>query len=146
MRRLHTWQLVTLGIIGGLLTVLVLLFFSGSTQVADEALQYQLHALGESVYEYHASTGSWPDSPEDLARTSLPVRLRYWRSVLENRSMVVVWPHNLDPNPLKNSGVVLAYHARGLRAQLGRQWVCWGDLRTEYISSKRLQAVLARQQ
>lgn len=68
--------------------------------------------------------------------------MRYWRSGLQNGSIVVVWNDKLKPNPRDNSGVILAYHNKGLRAWLGRQWVCWGDLRTEYISSKRLKAVL----
>ena len=140
MRR--SWKNIAIAIAAGLVFVVVLLFFSGTTQVADESLKYELNALGQSIYEYHAATGQWPSTPDDLARTSLPLRLRYWRSGLENGSIVIVWHDSLKPEPRDNSGVVLAYHNRGLRAWLGHQWVCWGDLRTEYISSKRLKAVL----
>ena len=98
--------------------------------------------MGRASTNTTRRTGQWPSNPDDLSRTSLPLRFRYWRNVLDNGSMVIVWHDNLQSDPRANAGVILAYHNRGLRAWLGRQWVCWGDLRTEYISSKRLKAVL----
>jgi hypothetical protein len=136
------WKTIMVAIMAGVAFVVALLFFSGTTQVADESLKYELNALGQSIYEYHAATGQWPSRPDDLARTSLPLRLHYWRSGLENGSIVIVFHDNLKPDPRENSSVVLAYHNKGLRAWLGRQWVCWGDLRTEYISTTRLNAAL----
>ena len=138
----RNWKTIGIATAAAIAFLIVLLFFSGTTQVADESLRYELNTLGQSIYEYHAATGQWPSSPDNLARTSLPLRLRYWRPTLDNGSIVVVWHDKLSADPKANASVILAYHNKGLRAWLGRQWVCWGDLRTEYISSKRLKAVL----
>lgn len=134
---------IALLILGAIVFVLMLLFSSGTTQVADEAVQYELRAIGQSVYEYHDATGQWPHNVDDLGQTSLPVRVRYWKPSLESGSFVVVWHDHLNPDPKDNRDAVLAYHNRGTLAMFGRQWVCWGDLRTEYVSSRRLKAALA---
>jgi hypothetical protein len=140
------WKRVALVLAGGILLAIVMLFFSGTTQVAHEALQYQLNAVGQTIYEYHTNTGHWPSAIDDLGETSLPLRLHYWRPMLQSGSIVVVWHDNLKADPKDNADVILAYHNRGLLAQFGRQWVCWGDLRTEYTSSKRLRAALGAAQ
>lgn len=140
---LRNWKRVALTLAGGVVLVVVMLFFSGITQVANEALQYQLRAIGQSIYEYHASTGQWPAAIDDLQNTSLGLRLRYWKPTIENGSIVVVWHDKLKPDPRDNAGVVLVYHNKGLLAEMGHQWVCWGDLRTEYISSKQLRTALS---
>jgi len=137
-----SWKSIAAMIAGGVVLAIVMLFFSGTTQIAHESLQYQLNAIGQSIYEYHTVTGRWPSGIDDLERTSLGARLRYLRPVLENHSIIVVWHDTLRPHPAENAGVILAYHNRGLLAEMGRQWVCWGDLRTEYISSRRLKASL----
>ena len=129
--------------LGAMIFVLVLLFSSGTTQVADEAVVYELKAIGQSIYEYHETMGQWPRNIDDLNRTSLPVRVRYWKPSIESGSFVVVWNQHLNPNPQDNRDAVLAYHNRGTLAMFGHQWVCWGDLRTEYVSSKTLHAALA---
>jgi hypothetical protein len=36
----------------------------------------------------------------------------------------------------------MTYNRTGLFPKLGRVWVCWGDLRTEYIKEEELQAKL----
>jgi hypothetical protein len=119
-----------------------MLFFSGTTQVANQALQYQLQVIGRSIYEYHAKTGQWPDKVDDLEATSIGMGLRYWKPIIHNGSIVIVWHDTLHPDPKDNAGVILAYHNKGLLAWMGRQWVCWGDLRTEYLSSRRLRDAL----
>jgi hypothetical protein len=138
----QSWKQAVVIVAAVIAWAVVILFFSGTSQVAHESLQYELNAIGQSIYEYHASTGRWPSGIDDLAETSLPLRLRYWKPILLNGSVVVVWHDNLPPDPKANAGVILAYHNRGLLAELGRQWVCWGDLRTEYISTKQLRAAL----
>src|ERR1700757_573358 len=74
---------IALLILGAIIFVLVLLFSSGTTQVADEAVQYELKAIGQSIYEYHETTGQWPRNINDLGHTSLPLRVRYWKPSLE---------------------------------------------------------------
>jgi len=137
-------KVVVAAVAGGIALVLlpVVMQFFGATEIAHESVSYSLNAIGQAIYEFHTTTGQWPSQPEDLNRTSLTLHLRYWRPVLDNGSIVVVWHDNLQPHPQENANVILAYHNRGLLAELGRQWVCWGDLRTEYISSRRLKTVL----
>ena len=138
------WRPVAL-VVGAAAVYLGFLLFSGPTQVGHESLQYQLKAIGESIYEYHTQTGQWPQNIDDLGRTSLAAQLRYWKQALDSGSIVVVWHDHLNPNPAENRDKVLAYHNKGTLAMMGQQWVCWGDLRTEYVDSKRLQAALGQQ-
>ena len=142
MRR---WRLIAILTAVGLVFVVRLMFFSGTTEVAHESIRYELNAIGQSIYEYHTLTGKWPSTVDDLERTSLGLRQHYWEATVQNGSIVIVWNDHLSPNPANNRDVVLAYHNRGTLAMMGQQWVCWGDLRTEYLPSKRLQAALDAQ-
>lgn len=58
--------------------------------------------------------------------------------MLDSRTNVIVWHDDLKATPSENANVILAYHNKGLLTWVGRQWVCWGDLRTEYIPSREL--------
>ena len=42
--------------------------------------------------------------------------------------------------PKDNARVLLAYVGGGLFNELGRVWVCWGDLRTEHMPEPDLRA------
>ncbi len=53
-----------------------------------------------------------------------------------------MWHNTLKPHPKGNADHILAYHNKGLISEQGRSWVCWGDLRTEYIKTEDLQAYL----
>ncbi|HWZ30121.1 MAG TPA: hypothetical protein VNX18_02250 [Bryobacteraceae bacterium] len=108
------------------------------TSVAHLAIQYWLKALGSGVYEYHAKTGRWPAAIDDLAETSLPVTFPLWRETAKN--VVFLWRNDLKDDSKDNGGVLLAYYNAGLFAKLGRVWVCWGDLRTEYMLERDLRA------
>jgi len=110
--------------------------------VAHQTIRLHLRFIGASIYEYHAKTGHWPARVEDLAETSLPRQSPYWKAMIDGGANVVVWHDDLQPNPRDNARVILAYHNRGLLASLGRHWVCWGDLRTEYIKDDQLRASL----
>jgi len=116
--------------------------FYSLSDISNESIRLHLRLLGSSIYEYHDKIGHWPDHAEDLAQTSLPVRSPYWKAMLDSGTNVIVWHEDLKPNPSQNANVILAYHNRGLLAWMGQQWVCWGDLRTEYIRSKDLRAKL----
>jgi hypothetical protein len=113
--------------------------------VAHQSIQVWLRLYGDAIYEYRSITGKPPSLIDDLARTSLPQRFRYWRQMSDDEAIVIVWHKNLKPDPKDNAGLILAYHNKGLYAQLGRVWVCWGDLRTEYIKRDDLRAHLQRQ-
>jgi hypothetical protein len=122
--------------------LLLMLFSPGTTPEASDAVQYQLKAIGQAVYEYHTLTGKWPEHIDDLDRTSLGMRTRYWKPAVESGSIVIVFHDHLNDNPADNPTAVLAYHNKGTLAMMGNQWVCWGDLRTEYVPSAKLKAAL----
>jgi hypothetical protein len=109
-------------------------------EMVDLSQQIYLRLYGESIYEYHALTGKWPSKVDDLARTSLPLKYpHWWKAQLEIEADVIVWPKDLKPDPKENARFILAYHNKGLDAEMGRMWVCWGDLRTEWITPEELQ-------
>lgn len=111
--------------------------------VAHTAIQAWLKLVGTSIYEYRSKTGNWPQKIDDLEQTSLPAQMRMWQETA--RPMQILWPKDLKPDPRDNAGVVLIYYGGGLFSRLGRRWVCWGDLRTEYMQDSDLQARLAEQ-
>jgi hypothetical protein len=126
---------------GGAVLVAVIMAsnYYGMKEMNDLPSQVYLRLYGESIYEYHALTGEWPSQMDDLSRTSLPLKNpHWWRSQLEIEADVIVWPKNLKPNPKDNGHVILCYHNKGLDAERGRMWVCWGNLRTECITSEEL--------
>ncbi len=125
----------------GVVLVLVGFYIYNTMDVSSQAVRYRLGALCESFYEYHAATGQWPAKSGDLAGTSMAVRLRYWQDDIQTGRVVVLWPQNLKPNPEDNADRILAYYNGGLISTLGN-WVCWGDLRTEYLSTNKLDAIL----
>jgi hypothetical protein len=129
--------------------ILVLLWFAhlawdyfDPSSIPHIAMQDQLKLFGAAAYEYHASTGRWPSSLDDLAQTSLPVKSPVWRQ--SARPIVFLWPQNLKPDPKDNSAILFAYYPGGLFNKLGRVWVCWGDLRTEHMPEKELRARLRK--
>lgn len=126
-----------------LIALLYGLFGPGSLlDVSHQTIRLHLRLIGASIYEYHAKTGRWPARAEDLAETSLPRQSPYWKMLIDGGINVVVWHDELQPDPRDNSHVILAYHNKGLLASLGRHWVCWGDLRTEYVKEDQLRASL----
>jgi hypothetical protein len=143
MRR--KWKLVAVLaiIVVGAACVAVVQTYYGVTDAASESVRYTLKSIGQSIYGYHAQTGQWPSNPDDLNRTTLLLRLRYWRVVVDNRSVVIAWRHDLNADPAANAGKLLLYHNRGLLAMMGRHWVCWGDLRTEYVTDRQLKQALS---
>jgi hypothetical protein len=112
------------------------------SDVAHQSIQIWLKLYGDGIYEYHAKTGQWPSRIDDLAKTSLPENFRYWKEILDMQTIAIVWHKNLKTDPKDNAGLILAYHNKGLYSQLGRTWVCGGDLRTEYIKTEDLRARL----
>jgi hypothetical protein len=138
------WQKWLFAALAGAIAALVVFRgpFSGVQDVAHEAVRLHANLIGSSIYDYHASTGKWPLQLDDLEKTSLPRTSPYWRSWFANDAMVIVWHKSLKPDPKDNAGHILVYHNKGLIAELGQSWVCWGDLRTEYIKTDDLRAYL----
>jgi hypothetical protein len=116
--------------------------FSGVREIAHESTRLHLGYFGSSIYEYHEATGNWPTQIGDLALTSLPAKSPYWKTILDDEVDVIVWHKTLKPDPKDNAGHILVYHNKGLISKRGQSWVCWGDLRTEYIKTEYLRAYL----
>ena len=66
----------------------------------------------------------------------------HWKYELDNELIVMVCHKDLKPLPKDNAGEILAYYNKGTISEQGRSWVCWGDLRTEYIKTDDLRAYL----
>ncbi len=62
--------------------------------------------------------------------------------MLDGGVYVIVWHKSLQSNPNENARQILVYHNKGLIAEKGQSWVCWGDLRTEYIKTDDLRLYL----
>jgi hypothetical protein len=110
--------------------------------IPHEAIQLHLRLTASRIYEFHKATGRWPTVTDDLASTSLPQISPYWRTLIDNGSVAVVWASDLKPDPKDNASLVLTYNNAGLFSKLGRVWVCWGDLRTEYVKEDVLRSKL----
>jgi hypothetical protein len=133
----------TIGLGAVVVAVITAYNYHGVKEMSDQSQQIYLRLYGESIYEYHALTGKWPCRTDDLARTSLPLKNpHWWKSQLDIGADVIVWPKDLKSDPKDNGHVLLAYHNKGLDAERGRMWVCWGDLRTEWITLEELQVHL----
>src|SRR6202521_1988397 len=138
------WTNITIIGVGAVLVAGILAYnYYGVKEMSDQSQQNYLRLYGEGIYEYHALTGKWPSKIDDLARTSLPLRYpHWWKAQLGIEADIIVRPKDLKPDPKDNGQVILCYHNKGLDAEMGRMWVCWGDLRTECISLAELQESL----
>ena len=119
-------------------------YFSRAS-IPHEAIQLHLRLTASSIYEFHKATGRWPKVADDLASTSLAQTSPYWRTLIDNGSVAVVWDNDLKPDPKDNSSLVMTYNNAGLFSKLRRVWVCWGDLRTEYMKEELLRSQLKNQ-
>ena len=113
-----------------------------TSDVAHKAVSYRLKFLCEGIYQYRAATGHWPAKVADLARTPMALTMRGWDDDIYSGRVVVLWPHDWPPNSKDNANKILAYYTAGLISEFGKQWVCWGDLRTEYLPSEKLKTIL----
>jgi hypothetical protein len=134
-------------VVGAVLVVGVLAHdYYDLRDMADLSQQSSLRLYGEGIYEYHALTGKWPSKIDDLAGTSLPRRYpHWWADQLGLDADVIVAPQDLNPDPNENGHVILCYHNKGLDAENGRMWICWGDLQTGCITLEELQEHLKKQ-
>lgn len=130
--------------VGAVVVAVVMAYnYHGVKEMSEQSQQVYLRLYGDSIYEYRALTGAWPSRVDDLARTSLPLKNpRWWKAQLDVGADVIVWPKDLKPDPPDNALAILCYHAKGLDAENGRIWVCWGDLRTGWITPEELREKL----
>ncbi len=135
------WAISAALSVAALLLIIAWNYFSRHS-IPHEAIRLHLRLTASSIYEFHTATGRWPTATDDLAATSLPQRSPYWRTLIQNGSVAIVWRSDLKPNPKDNASLVMTYNNAGLFSKLGRVWVCWGDLRTEYVKEEELRAKL----
>jgi hypothetical protein len=124
--------------IAALVTGVVMDYFDHDS-IPHRAIRLHLELVCAGIYEYHSKTGRWPSRFENLADTTLAHRVPNWKMV-EPQTIVVLWRDDLKPDPKDNARVILAYYNKGLFSNLGRMWVCWGDLRTEYLKTDEIRA------
>jgi len=139
-----TKWMVFAGIVAAFLVAIYWHYFSRAS-IPHEAIQLHLRLTASSIYEFHKATGRWPKVADDLASTSLAQTSPYWRTLIDNGSVAVVWNSDLKPDPKDNASLLLTYNNAGLFSKLGRVWVCWGDLRTEYVKEEDLRSKLKSQ-
>ena len=114
--------------------------------MSDVGSHSDMRLIGEGIYEYHAKTGKWPSKLDDLSVTSLPLKYpQWWTGLLALDADVIVCPNNLKPDSKGNGHVILCYHSKGLDAEKGRMWVCWGDLRSACLTLEEMQECLNKQ-
>jgi len=140
----RTRWMVFAGLVVAFLVAIYWHYFSRAS-IPHEAIQLHLRLTASSIYEFHNATGRWPKVADDLAATSLAQTSPYWRTLIDNGSVAVVWNSDLKPDPKDNASLLLTYNNAGLFSKLGRVWVCWGDLRTEYIKEELLRSQLKSQ-
>ena len=50
-----------------------------------------------------------PDvTSDDVAKTSLPRRFRFWKQMVDDQTIVIVWHKDLKGDPKANAGLILA--------------------------------------
>jgi len=121
-------------------------YLYSTLDVSHQTVRFRLGTLCASIYEYQRLTGQWPGSAADLAGTSMSLQMQYWQEEIRTGQVVVLWPQNFKPHSKDNADRILAYYTGGLISRFGRQWVCWGDLRTEYLPTAELETALRREQ
>src|SRR4029434_8368724 len=94
--------------------------------IPHETIRLHLRLTASSIYEFHRATGRWPTTADDLASTSLPQISPYWKTLIDNDNVSIVWRSDLKPDPKDNAALMLTYNRTGLFPKLGRVWVCWG--------------------
>ena len=119
-------------------------YYFSHDSIPHQTIRLHLRLAASSIYEFHNRTGRWPTAADDLATTSLPQISPYWKTLIENGTVAIVWRTDLKPDPSDNGAAVLTYNSAGLFPKMGRIWVCWGDLRTEYVNEENLRANLPR--
>jgi hypothetical protein len=87
--------------------------------IPHQSIKIHLGFMGAGIYEYHSLTCRRPARADDLPPRRCPEE-----SLLEAdaryRSNVIVFLGDLKPEPRDNPDAILAYHPKGLFAELGR--------------------------
>jgi hypothetical protein len=71
--------------------ILPIVHYLNRGDMAHQAIQVWLRLYGDAIYECYSTTGQWPSQIDDLRRTSLPQRFRYWKQMLDDGTIVIVW-------------------------------------------------------
>ena len=108
--------------------------------MSKRSVEFDLSAIGRSVYEARERSGKWPRRLADLDGTeylSMPHR----RGMLVDARYIIVQHNDLVPRPEANGDKILAYDNSTFLSRFGRVWVCRGDLRIERVARAEVRAL-----
>ena len=107
----------------------------------------ELRIVGECSYEFRDRTGRWPSSMNELQRSCFQIgytKYNYPNETWGDNVHLVRPPGHLRQTPAENRDLIIAYQKTGKRLWPYR-WVCWGDLRTTYVSNQTFESAMALQ-
>lgn len=122
--RLRLLALIT----GGLAVAFVL----AQLAIVKRSVEFDLSAIGRSLYEARTKNGIWPRQLADLEGTEY-LRMPHRKAMLEDARYVIVRHDQLDPTPEANRDRILAYDNTTVLSRFGRVWVCRRNLRIEKV-------------
>lgn len=111
---------------------LAVAFVVAQLATVKRSVEFDLAAIGRSVYEAQTKTGFWPRRLADLEGTEY-LRMPHRKAMLEDARYVIVRHDQLDLRPEANHARILAYDNSTFLSRFGRVWVCRGNLRIEKV-------------
>lgn len=111
---------------------LAVAFVVAQLATVKRSVEFDLAAIGRSVYEAQTKTGFWPRRLADLEGTEY-LRMPHRKAMLEDARYVIVRHDQLDLRPEANHDRILAYDNSTVLSRFGRVWVCRGNLRIEKV-------------
>lgn len=111
---------------------LAVAFVVAQLATVKRSVEFDLAAIGRSVYEAQTKTGFWPRRLADLEGTEY-LRMPHRKAMLEDARYVIVRHDQLDLRPEANHDRILAYDNSTFLSRFGRVWVCRGNLRIEKV-------------
>lgn len=99
----------------------------GQLRTVRGSVEFDLRAIGESVYDACAKNGMPPQRLTDLAGTKY-LNMPFRQKMLDEQRYVIVRHDNLDASPAANRDRILAYDNTTILSRFGRVWACRGDL------------------
>ena len=123
-KRLRRLALITLGV--------AVAFVLAQLAIVKRSVEFDLSAIGRSVYEARTKNGVWPRQLADFEGTEY-LRMPHRQAMLEDARYVIVRHDDLDVRPEANRDRILAYDNSTVLSRFGRVWVCRGNLRIEKV-------------
>lgn len=123
-KRLRRLALITLGV--------AVAFVLAQLATVKRSVEFDLSAIGRSVYEARTKNGVWPRQLADLEGTEY-LNMPHRKGMLKDGDYIIVQHNELDSRPEANGDKILAYDNSTVLSRFGRVWVCRGNLRIEKV-------------